>query len=242
MDSLHWRNLNQHVKIETTKKQYFNRYLWRLVYQIKKVNLVNDKHVHDIISHVREGRSIELNNKKYPPTSGGYTGFYYRPESWEGVDAVLLDRLRSIVSTFKHQVKFRCEFNTMQIYAETEEDLKRVAEAISHNDGIVGLSYPAAGTEQALRDGHVIMPKMDYKFKIVLRDGNYPVHIKQSIYNQLSQRDDVKIPPNLTRELGKKYPALWGAYFYSNDDSIVTVLSLISPGIIGKIHPIDQLQ
>ena len=73
------------------------------------------------------------------------------------------------------------------------------------------------------------------------RDGNYDTHTKQSILNQLSQRDDVKIPPQLRRELGKKYPALWGAYLYSNDDSIVTILSLISPGIVGNIHPIDHL-
>mgnify|MGYP003351308617 CR=1 FL=1 len=73
-------------------------------------------------------------------------------------------------------------------------------------------------------------------------DFNYDFDVKQNILNQLKHRKDVKIPAALQRELGKKYPALWGGYIYADDDSIVTILSLIAPGIVGKIHPIGHFQ
>jgi hypothetical protein len=211
------------------------------VYSIPRVCLTTDKSIADIVYHVQNGRRYVAEKRKYPTgRTYDYYGKYSR-ENWDGVDEILLDRIRTLMQTFKDIAKFRVEWNNMQVYAESEEDLKRIAEAICYDDGIQSLSSPKPGTEDALRSGHVFMNKIDYKFKIMLRDGNYPVHVKESILNQLGQREDVKIPPNLLRELGKKYPALWGAYFYANDDSIVTILSLISPGIVGKIHPIDQL-
>lgn len=244
MDSLHWRNLNGQVKFEYTKKQYFNRYLWRLVYTIPRVQLATDKNVADVIEYVRHNRKLESERRKYNSGYDHYSTYssFHNRHDYNGVDEILVDRVRTVMKTFKETAKFRVEWNTMQVYAESEADLKRIAEAICHYDGIVSLSSPKPGTEDALRNGHVYMNKIDYKYKIILRDGNYATHIKESVLNQLSQRDDVRIPPNLRRELCKKYPALWGAYFYTNDDSIVTILSLISPGIVGKIHPVDQLQ
>lgn len=241
MDSLHWRNLNKQVKFERTKKQYYRRFLWRLVYSIDHVCLASDKHVHDVINYVREKRRIERDRANAPGRSTYYYTGYYRQDEWEKCDEQLIDRVRTVMNTFKDLVKFRAEWGTLQIYAETEEDLKRVAAAISHDEDITIVTGPYPGTEDRLRAGHVFMNKIDYKFKITLRDGNYDANTKQSILNQLSQRDDVKIPPQLHRELNKKYPALWGAYLYTNDDSIVTILSLISPGIVGNIHPIDHL-
>ena len=235
MDSLYWANLNSNIKHETTKKQYYSRYLWRQVYKIKKVCLASDKHVSDVSAYVK---AKQEDAQRWADRAFNT----HRLQEWSEVDAELLDHVRTVMNNFKDTMKFRCEWNTMQIYAETEEDLKRVAAVISHDQDIVIINSPIAGTEDALRNGVVYMNKIDYKYKIILRDGNYDTQTKQSILNQLLQRDDVKIPSNLYRELGKKYPALWGAYFYTNDDSIVTILSLISPGLVGKIHPIDHLQ
>jgi hypothetical protein len=146
------------------------------------------------------------------------------------------------MKTHKHKVKFRTEGNRLQVYAENEQDLQAVSQAISANEHMTVLCMPKPGTEDALRNNVVFMNTIDYKYKIILRDGNYTADTKQSVLAQLRARDDVKIPYNLIRELGKKYTALWGGYFYSNDDSIATILTLISPGIVGKIHPIDHLQ
>lgn len=246
MDSLYWVNLNQTIKIEPTKKQYFNRYLWRLVYKIQKVNLATDPWVKDIINHVQEGRREERLHKKYalngPSGSYNYYSYNQRREQWTGVDEVLVDRVRTVIRTYKDRVKFRAENNHLQIYAETERDLQDVAQAISCYEGMEIINIPRPGTEDALRNNVVFMNTIGYKYKVILRDGNYNVETKQSILEQLKARDDVKMPPNLRRELSKKYTALWGAYFYANDDSIVTILSLIAPGIVGKIHPIEQLQ
>jgi len=246
MDSSYWVNLNHNIKLETTKKQYFNRYLWRLVYDIKKVNLATDKFCEDIVAYVIKHR-LAANSGN---AGMGYRGFYqssnnytYNPYiNWDDVDEFLIDRVRTVIKTHKHIVKFRTEGNMLQVYAETEYDLKIISEAISSYDNLYSINIPKPGTEDALRNNVVFLNKTEYKYKIVLRDGNYPLETKRSILAQLTARDDVKIPGGVLTHLKKKYPALWGAYIYANDDSIATILSLISPGIVGKIHPIDHLQ
>jgi hypothetical protein len=244
MDLSYWVNLNETIKFEPTKKQYFNRYSWRLVYAIDKVHLAVDKNIVDLISHIRAIKHNASLEKKYSNALGGYNyySYHHRIENWQSVDAILIDRVRTVMRVFKDRVKFRTEGSKLQVYASSEQDLKEISQAISAYENMKIISSPKPGTEDALSNGVVFMNNIDYKYKVILRDGNYNTTIKQSILAQLLARDDVKLPPNLVRELRKKYPALWNAYFYSNDDSIATILTLISPGIIGKIHPIDQLQ
>jgi hypothetical protein len=76
----------------------------------------------------------------------------------------------------------------------------------------------------------------------MLRDGDYDLETKELIWRQLRANKDVMVPLHLDNLLKKKYSYLWSSYFYTNDDSIVTVLALVAPGIIGKIHPIEHLQ
>jgi hypothetical protein len=235
----YWGKSNPNIKLETTKKQYFNRYLWRLVYDLPGASLISDKRVSDIVEYVRERRR-QVKDHSYYSLANSYYAMHR--ERYAGVDEESLARIRLTMNSFKDLVKYRVEHNTMQIYAENEADLIRVSQAIGHDGSIVSISSPQPGTEDALRNGNVIMNKIDYKYKIVLRDGNYSTETKNSVLMQLDQREDVKVPKNLRVMLGKRFPALWGGYFYANDDSIVTVLSLISPGIVGKIHPIDHLQ
>jgi hypothetical protein len=245
MDTSYWVNLNKTIKVVPTKKQYFNRYLWRLVFNIKKVSVASDKWVHDVVHYVSEHKKEERERSKYNLNQQGYAssyGYSYRRENWVDSDPHLIDRVRTTMRTFKDRAKFRTESDYLQVYAESEQDLQAISQAISGYEHMQVINMPTPGTEDALRNNVVFMNKINYKYKIILRDGNYDLNTKRSILMQLNARDDVKLPPNLKRELGKKYSALWGAYFYSNDDSIATILSLISPGIVGKIHPVEHLQ
>lgn len=241
MVSSRWAKLNPSIKFRPTKKQYFNRYLWRLVYKIDRVYVASEKrYAPNVIDYINTQRAVE-NMRAHEILLAQCRGPWVHRSLWGGVNETLVARVRQVMETYKDRVKFRTEGDSLQIYAETEQDLVEVSVAINYDIGMELLCSPISGTEEALRNGHVFMKKINHKYKIVLRDGVYDVGIKRSILAQLTQREDVKIPENLRRELLKSYPALWGAYFYSNDESIVTMLSLISPGIVGKIHTIDHL-
>lgn len=248
MDLFHWRNLNKDCKFYPTKKQYFGRYLWRVEFNILKVHLVTADYIYDISKTVArellEAQRLYQQHNLHAKKSGyQYYHLYNQLEEWEKVNAPALERIRSLMKEFNNtRMKFRIEGDRLQIYTETEDDLKEICDAICFPESIKNITGPKEGTEDALRNGEVYMAKIDHKFKIMLRDGNYDFETKQHILNQLSQRKDIKIPRAVERELGKKYPALWGAYIYANDDSIITILSLIAPGIVGKIHPVAHFQ
>jgi hypothetical protein len=224
----YWADLNHLIKFENTKKQYFSRYLWRLVYRIPRVSVVSDRYVTDIVDYLHE---VKRDSSSYNSTS-----------YWADADIDVLSRLRVVVNDNKHRAKFRTEGDLLQVYTETEQDLIDIAKEINQYRSIKTVTGPQPGTEDALRNGVVYMSKIDYKYKIVLRDGNYPLEIKRNILAQLRAHDDIKIPSSLAQMLVKKYPALWGGYFYCNDDRIATFLTLMSPGIIGKIHAVEHLQ
>jgi hypothetical protein len=253
MDLSHWRNLNQEISFRNTKKQYYNRFLWRAEFHIKKVGCVTDSYIMDMITYIEGAKTlakVALENKAALEKSKNINLWF--PEidqrrhidriEWLESDASLLDHVRNVVRASTDNIKFRVEKNVLQIYTETEDDLKQICNSINYSIGLKNITGPKAGTEQDLRDGCMIMgSKTKYKFKILLSDGTYDFTTKKNILNQLKNHKNIKVPESTRRSLSTKYPALWGAYIYTNDDSIATILSLVAPGIVGKIHPIIHL-
>ena len=242
MDLLYWDNLSKGIKQSYTKKSYFGRYLWRLEYEIQGANLITDKSIADIVAYSRtqrewyESQEARVLTSYYSPSSRGRTKEY-----WQKIDSRLLEHIRAVRNNCGEMAKFRVERNAMQVFTATEDDMKTMAERIGHYN-IKSLVYPRPGTEQLLSDGVIYMGKTDYKFKITLKDGDYSPDIKTLVLNQLVSNPSVKIPNNLRHMLNKRHSWLWNCYFYSDDESVTTMLSLIAPGIVGKIHPIAQPQ
>jgi hypothetical protein len=252
MDLLYWRNANNNTKIRTTKKAYFNRHLWRLEYNIPRADIITRPDVR-FITHWVDSKKAAYeqlfdNNKNrlhadelrhyYGP--GGYTSVEY--DRIMKVDAKLLTELRELRGNMPEGARMRVEHDTLQIYADTEELLKDIAEKI-HTNEILSVTGPKEGTEQKLLEGAVLMSDSysSFKYKIMLRDGTYPIHIKETLLRQLMVADGINLPHHTLKSLKKKYTYLWGCYFYAEDDSLVTILSLVAPGIIGKVHPIEVL-
>jgi len=105
------------------------------------------------------------------------------------------------------------------------------------------VTSPVAGTEAALRAGTIYMGKgIAHRYKVLLRDGNYDLAAKRNIWTQLhAYGDEVRVPESTFRLLHSGFSGIWGAYFYTNDLGIATMLALIEPRIVGKIHPIECL-
>jgi hypothetical protein len=246
MDLSHWRNLNQETTFRNTKKQYYNRYLWRAEFHIKKVGCVTDLYIMNMIVYIQGQIALARSALNQPQEKHMFPEIdhykYISRRDWIEADSVLLDHVRNVVRASTDNIKFRVEKNVLQVYTETEDDLKQICNTIDYSIGLKNITGPKAGTEQDLRDGCMIMgSKTKYKFKILFSEGTYDFATKRRILNQLKTHDGVKIPESTHRSLSTKYPGLWGSYFYTDDDSIATILSLIAPGSIGKIHPIIHL-
>jgi hypothetical protein len=131
----------------------------------------------------------------------------------------------------------------VQFYAETEDELKVVAQSLSKEECILAVTGPAPGTESMLIGDKIIASKkIVHRYKIMLRDGNYNRDAKTQILTLLEDMGtEVKIPASLRHGLTREYTGMWNTFFYANEESVITMLNLVHPGIVGKIHEVVHL-
>lgn len=236
MDTLYWSNISPDIKFKETKKQFYGKYLWRIELQVKCANVACD---HD------PERSVEV-LKFHAKNRSNYGGSWRNPYwhsiqsgLYENVDFDLLKAIKHIKENFSN-IKFRVEESRVQFYTETESDLKQIASLLSNFDCIQAITGPRPGTEEMLSSDVIIAKKIPFKYKVLLRDGNYRLELKHQLLNLLESQEDIKITAGLRHNLLRPWPGMWGAFFYTNDLGITTMMSLMSPGIIGKIHEVVQ--
>ena len=163
----------------------------------------------------------------------------------DDVDITQLETIQNIC-TQKDRFKVRVEEPLVQIYADTVDDLKYLAERFDffRQARIVEISYPKNNkAAELLKQGKILRRSpQDYRFKIMLRDGAYHASTKEQILNYLESLGDlVKITEANKKMMQRSYSWIWSVYFYSNDDSIATFLNLIHPGLISNIYEITQV-
>ena len=243
MDLSFWDNIGT-VKQQTTKKMFFGRYLWRLEYDAIGASMVNDKSIEDLHRYVK---FIQYNVKDQPFSIGI---FKYDPwthnkgkKRLADADPDVLSQFRTVRDLWGNRIKTRGEYDWFQWYTETEDEAKDIVSQLKYNSGLRTVTGPAEGTEAALRAGTIYMGKgITHRYKVLLRDGSYDRDTKRNIWAQLlAYGDEVRVPENTFRMLNSGFSAIWGAYFYTNDLGIATMLALIEPRIVGKIHPIECL-
>ena len=240
MDTSFWKslkpNLKPDIEFKQTKKQFFGRYLWRLEVHAECSDLVNPVYK-DMMAEVAK-RKLRAQMRNY-----GGSWRYDRIDRYDTVDYVLLQTIRNMRETYKDTVKIRCEDPWVQFYAETEDELKVIAQCLSKEECILAITGPAAGTEDLLASDKIIgSKKIEHRYKIMLRDGNYNRDAKLQILDLLeAQGTEVKIPASLRHGLTRDYTGMWGTFFYANEASVTTMLNLIHPGIVGKIHEVVHL-
>jgi len=235
MDTLYWNNLNHEIKFKNTRKQFFGQYLWRMELHINCANVAghaNPEHSVDMMKF----RAKNQNN-----WGGSWRNPYWQfdTKQYDNVDFELLKRVKKIKETFT-AIKIRVEESSLQYYAKTENELKLIATELANNNCIRFITGPKAGTEKLLMADAILASKIPYQYKVLLRDGNYNLDLKKQILNLLEAQEDLKITAGLRHNLTRPYPGMWNAFFYCNDLSITTLLILMSPNIIGKIHEVVQ--
>lgn len=242
MDTSFWTKLNPKVIEDTTTKQYFGRYLYKMVVKVNGGRLI----------HTRAGESIAdaLNDRIANQRMRNYGGSWWNTRLAEitASNAAHLELVRDIKEQYKNDVKIRVEEPNIQFYAESEDWLKVIATALGPElqDKILLISCPAAGTEQTLESGKIIMRgkrRLQYNYKVMIRDGAYPVETKYRVLDYLYELGEKECLYSKATErmLNSNSVYCWGCFFYTRDDKIITFIKLIAPDMIGKIHELEHL-
>lgn len=235
MDTSFWIQCNPKIAVEHTSKKYYGKYLYKIVMYCPAGRLIDNKGPMDRELEHRKAVSKHINQS-------GWWG-YRRNRDLDQADITLLEVMRTIRrDSGGLGIKLRVEEPRIQIYAETESELKDLIQGPLKSFGnvIETVAGPANAEAVAVLNSGAIIRKTDngYSHKIILRDGRYTATVKDSLLQYLSGLgyDTVLVPKSCYLMLGKPSGYIWNCYIYSNDPSIVTFINLIHPGLVSNIH------
>jgi hypothetical protein len=240
MDLLFWKHLNPNIVHESTRKQFYGKFCYKLVLEAFAGRVINDDR-----SSITDAINLRIQTARTLNYGGSWR---INPISdLQKASESLLTELRSIKNGYEDKIKIRIEEPWVQIYTSDEGTLKDIANRFDVNDrkSLISVSTPESTDHQALLEEGCIIVKKDngYKYKVFIRDGNYGVDSKHNLLNYLKELGpEVKFSQSVINQLSTKYPWVWGCYFYTNDLQLITTISLISPGIVGKIHELKVVE
>jgi hypothetical protein len=241
MDILYWTQLNPNIIFGHTTKQYYQRFLYKIVLYAPGGRLLDHK-----CSTIQAA----LEHRKQRNTIYNYGGSWrdkYDDHRLRDVDCDFLEVLKQLKFDLGTNVRLRIDEPNIQIYADSEDMLKQVVSRFTQDQlrFIQNITYPANDqTAKLLKAGSILTKNTPvYSHKVMLRDGRYDTQTKQQILNYLENLGDLVKVSNGTKEmLNKPYPSMWGAFFYTNDPNLTAFLSLISPTIILNIHELVVIE
>lgn len=243
MDTSSWIQYNPKISITHTTKKFFGKYLYKLVVYCPAGRLIDTKPSQSIET-AYEHRRLMIRNINH----GGWWGQRYNKDI-ENADMEFLNLIRGIRHNRILGLKLRVEEPRIQIYAETDQQLKDLVNNHfdkKHRIYVESISGPEDSVAEDILNSGAIIRKTDlgYKYKVILRDGKYNAQIKANLLNYLNNLgpDEVKLPKSGLDMLEKSSSFIWNLYFFTNDPSVTTFLNLISPGIVSNMHELVVLE
>jgi hypothetical protein len=237
MDISFWNKLNPEVEFFNTAKQYFNQYLWKLIIHADGGRLIlSNLSLEDALAH-RKNMAIAYNY-------GGSWRPYRADQQLDKIDMSLLESIQNVKETLGNKIRTRIEEPHVQFYAKSEDTLKEISNLLEPKSCIISVSGPEnSKAEELLKSGAIIRnTKIEYKYKVIVRDGRYNPSVKSQLLQYLDNLgDEVKLSKTCRQMLSKTYPSVWAVFFYVNDPKLVTFINLIDPTLISNIHPVVNL-
>lgn len=240
MDTLFWTQLNPTVKIKSSKKQFYNKYLYKMVMLVPAAHIVQDN-----VKDPELGTTIKARITQYNK--------YTQTRRYFGMDVRSTDRRRKqadegqikqyikFVTRHRDKLHLRYEMPYLSVYSNDLALLKSLAK--DDKSHLIAVHGP--GDEQAklaLERGEIIVKRIDgYSLKIFLKEiTDIDLEEKQNIINCLNNMGDVvQLPKHCRNNLERPYRYMTSSYFYARDDGIVTLLNLVKPGIIQGIFKLS---
>jgi hypothetical protein len=135
--------------------------------------------------------------------------------------------------------RFRIEGSYITFFSNDEQMLYELTEKIANMSDIFCVLICRPKSEEhakQLLDGKV-KSSIPFKYKAITRCTEMSRDEKDAIMNILGQEGH-KVNERLKRTLSEPYLRVVQSYFYTNDMQVMTLISLIHPTFIKKIHTI----
>lgn len=233
MDISFWTQCNPNIRVEHTTKKFFGRYLYKMVVFAPGGRAIDSKR--GIAADVQHRIDIQKDTVKT-------SWWWYRNPNLDQANIEQLEQLNCIKANRKSlNILVRIEEPYVQIYSESLEQLQNIVDQYLGNfkSSVNAIAYPEDHVVDALNSGAIIRKKdIGYRYKVTLRDGRYDTDNKVAVLNYLTELDEsvAKLPTSCYMMLAKNYGYIWNCYFYTNDPSVTSFLSLIVPGMVLNIH------
>ena len=239
MDTSFWTNLNSNINCGITKKQFYGQYLCKLVMELPCGRLV--KSMEDLTDELRYRKQTHI-NRNYGGSWGNRQSADLEKASVEQLEIV-----RSIKQDYSDIVKIRIEEPYVQFYARDEHDLKIITSRFTDicKQRLIQIETPIDKCHaDKLKSGDIFMStNIGYSHKVYIRDGLYPMEVKQQLLSYLDNLgSDVKLSKGTRKQLEGPLSYIWGNFFYIKDPKLTTFIALIHPSLIRKIHKLEVLE
>lgn len=239
MDTLFWTRLNPTVKIKSSKKQFYNKFLYKVVMKVPGSYIVRDILNDDIVGRARED-GIDSRVARYNKNIKARRFYGHRANKSEA-DEFQIEHYVDLITDNQDSLHLRYEDPWLCFYSNDLGVLKTVASGDKKNLESVHGPLNQESLE-ALERGEVIVKRIvGYNYKVFLKEQvEIEVDTKQSIIKCLdSLGDNVKLPQHCRKSFDNPYRWSQASYFYAMDDSVLTLLNLIRPGIVQGIFKLS---
>jgi len=153
-----------------------------------------------------------------------------------------LEYFKKIVLEHEDRIKIRIEEPFLTIYADNESLLLNIADP--EKSAVTEFHRPSGNAAiAALNRGEcIVKTATEYTHKVVFKELAIGAESKASIYNYLTGLGDiVKMTKGCERNLRENRFWFTTSYFYTKDESILTFLNLIAPGVVAGIYKLTVL-
>ncbi len=231
MDTLFWKNLSPNIKIQSSVKNFYGEYYYRLDILASGCKSIRCE---DIANDIYKRREWVRDYKRQ--------GSWYNKQLFKYLKEADIGFLYSLKDLYYEypDVKIRTEEPKMSVYATDEPMLQSIARSIDsvHRDKIISVTGPDSDEVKALLNKNIILVKKPpkYRYRIWFKEKQCSFETRSQILNYLTSLGDlVRMTEHTRTSLGKPYDWIWGSYFYSNDRDVETFLRLISPDIVREV-------
>lgn len=176
------------------------------------------------------------NNRKY-----NYGGSW-RNRKLNDYDIQLLNIIKQATATdaTPSGIKIRIEDPNIQFYSVGHAELVDLATKLHFDDNAHFESFMQpdnADNAKLLADGFVLKKKkIEWPYRLIVRDGRYSTETKQSLKRYLQQLGtDIKVPKSLWEQLDRG-GWIWGGYIYLKDNQLATIFQMIEPRLVAKVE------
>lgn len=255
MDLLSWTNSNPTCKLKLTRKQYYQRYLYRAKIYAPFGRLLRHKYTDDPKTPVwnQIAADVDARKERVRNQIHQYYSSYWSDRLIRHSDDCFEDQLEYLylkVKQYRGTIKVRIEEPYVEVYTTDEQTMLDIINKMpKRSERVMEIHWPgSAKRHEVLSRGEVFMPGItDYEYQVSFRTILLSTTKRSQIYEYLNSLGElVRMTPGLVDSLTKPkwthsdHMWVYQCYFYTNDTSICTFLNLIEPNLINKILKIAK--